>query len=342
MTIKIIQGNLNLHRELLIGTIFRLLTPHSDDRRFDWLYKNSPHGQARVWLAQADGEVIGVGAAFPRRYSVGHKIMTAWVLGDFCLDSRFRSLGPALALQRACLSLMESEEAAFCYDFPSPSMAAIYQRLKATPCQMLVRLARPLRVDRKVREKIPVPVVREMAKFLGNGLLRISRTARRHGSLVVSVHEGRCSPEFTVLAKELSGNIVPCIEHSAEYLNWRYLDNPTAEYHLMTARSDGRLCAYGVYTCVGEDGMLVDLLGVPDANIIRTLINDLSESLCEEGVYTLSTPMSEFHPWFATLTKLGFQRRESSPIIVLPSLAFLNDSQFDVNRIPFMQGDRDS
>src|SRR5205823_5381720 len=130
-----------------------------------------------------------------------------------------------------------------------------------------------LRVDRKVREKIPVPVVREVARFLGNKLLRISRTARRHGPLVVSIHEGPCSPEFTVLAKELSDNATPCIEHSAEYLNWRYLDNPTAKYYLMTARLDGRLCAYGVYTRVGDDGMLVDLLGVPDANIIRTLIN---------------------------------------------------------------------
>ncbi len=105
MALTIALAHLDTDRDLLIDTVRRLLTPRSNGARFDWLYRNSPHGAARVWLAieQTRGTVVGMAAAFPRRFYLDGCEVCCWVLGDFCLDSEYRSLGPALQLQRACL-----------------------------------------------------------------------------------------------------------------------------------------------------------------------------------------------------------------------------------------------
>ena len=156
MMIIVHPADLLSDREIIVQTLLRYLTDQSDERRFEWLYTASPQGQARAWLA-IDGEsdiVIGVAAAFPRCFYSGSEEMLGWVLGDFCLDPQYRSLGPALQLQRACLGVTEINAGAFCYDFPSASMVAVYKRLGFSVTGKMLRLAKPLRVDRKVKEMI--------------------------------------------------------------------------------------------------------------------------------------------------------------------------------------------
>ena len=88
MSITTVPAGLDSQRELIVETLSRYLAGRSDDRWFDWLYALSPYGQARTWLAIDNdrGAVIGVAAAFPRRFHLGNKEILGWVLGDFCLD----------------------------------------------------------------------------------------------------------------------------------------------------------------------------------------------------------------------------------------------------------------
>ena len=99
--------------------------------RFEWLYLQNPFGLARVWIATEDTRrrTIGIAAAFPRQVWVDGKLCKGWVLGDFCVAAESRSLGPALLLQRACLSSLANDGNCVWYDFPSHSMLAVYRRL---------------------------------------------------------------------------------------------------------------------------------------------------------------------------------------------------------------------
>src|SRR5689334_17291434 len=103
--ISIQQANLESDRGLLIDAIRRFLSPQSDEGRFDWLYRKGPHGRAIVWIATdgADGPLIGAAAAFPRRMYADNGVTVGCVLGDFFVAPEYRSLGPAVQLQRACL-----------------------------------------------------------------------------------------------------------------------------------------------------------------------------------------------------------------------------------------------
>src|SRR3974390_952369 len=91
-------------------------------QRFQWLYRDNPYGPARAWLAfDGSGPPVGMCALFPRLAYVNGNEVLGCVLGDFCVSKQYRSLGPAVQLQRACLSAIESGQFSFGYDFPSRS-----------------------------------------------------------------------------------------------------------------------------------------------------------------------------------------------------------------------------
>lgn len=345
MRLTIRPADLVSDRRVIIDTLARCLTSLSDERRFEWLYISGPHGPGRAWLAiDNDRDVVaGVAAAFPRRvYFQGAETM-AWVLGDFCLDPQYRSLGPALQLQRACLSIMDSGNAAFCYDFPSASMAAVYSRLGIVSAKHMVRLARPLRVDRKVRELVPVPGVQQVVSAVGNTLLKFAHSqVQTQCSLSISLHEGLCAEEFSLLAQELQDQLGACVQRSAEYLNWRYWHNPLGRYEFITARSGDRLKGYAVFEQSGDDGVLVDLFGANDEEVIKGLIERLVMLIERRGATTLSAPLIESHPWLSWFTDLGFRPRESAPLVVVPSKLPIGDGKRGRGALFFMQGDRDS
>src|SRR5580658_7630313 len=105
MRIIIRPADLERDRDVLVRTLAQYLTPTSNQTRFDWLYHRNPHGPTRAWLAfDGDtGEVVGASAAFARRVVAEGIGKTGWVLGDFCIADKYRSLGPALQLQKATL-----------------------------------------------------------------------------------------------------------------------------------------------------------------------------------------------------------------------------------------------
>ena len=99
-------------------------------------------------LAESGSRVIGVAAAFPRMMQFGSSTSRAWLLGDFCIAAEYRSMGPALTLQRACLNDLGKTGDLGWYDFPSSTMAALYSRLHFQRSEQLIRMAKLLRVER--------------------------------------------------------------------------------------------------------------------------------------------------------------------------------------------------
>src|SRR5260370_31352480 len=140
MATVIRQANLEADRGSLLEALNHWLIPQSDRHRFEWLYLNGPHGQARVWVSTlgADGPTIGAAAAFPSKMCIGGIPKAGWVLGDFFIAPQFRTVGPALRLQRACLDGTASRTLQFSSDFPAAAMVPIYNRLSIKPPARMV------------------------------------------------------------------------------------------------------------------------------------------------------------------------------------------------------------
>ena len=323
MAIAVREADIKSDRDLLVDTLRRFLNPLADRRRFDWLYCNSPHGSARSWLAleSNDDSIVGVASAFPRRVHIGENEELAWVLGDFCINNEYRSLGPALKLQRSCLEAISSNGGAFCYDLPNPGMAAVYKRLRIEPFGNMIRLARPLRIDGSIAR-----IVRNnttLARTLstaGNCLIRLRDclVKRTNKKLAIALHRGEFGDEFTGLAREVGSRYGICTHRSAEYLNWRYLSNTYCRYQILTAHREGSLVAYAICNELEGNAILADLFGIDDPGVIVPLIEELVTMLRRQNVSTLSAPMFESHPWLPLLERAGFWRRESAPVMLYP------------------------
>lgn len=345
MKLTVRPADLKSDKRLIIDTLLRFLTPLSDSRRFTWLYENNPHGCARVWIAHdVDDTTIGLSAAFPRRIYVNGKDRLSWVLGDFCINEAYRTLGPALTLQRASLADADSGEVAFCYDFPSNAMTVVYKRLQISSFGRMIRLAKPLRTDRKMKELTKSPALGCALTIGGNLLLRLSQQRYRVDcDLQVSLHYCDCGGEFSDLARTIGSRYGVCIQRSAEYLNWRYVNNPLCRYELITVRRGDALLGYAVFLQEGEDAMLVDLFGAAEDTVLSALIVHGVALMTTRGAQTLSAAVFESHPWRALLERHGFRAREVSPMVIYaPSGSEFRAQTKKEQKWLLMQGDRDS
>lgn len=319
MSIDVSPANLDHDRTRIINALAKWLTPRSDERRYDWLYREGPYGPADVWLAvrREDGSVVGAAAAFPRRMYVGGSQMPACVYGDFFVASEQRSLGLALRLQRACLGHIETGHAAIAYDFPSASMMAIYQRLRTGSRNTMVRLAKPLRANRKVREILRFKPLVGVVSAAANAVLamrnRVSQ-GRSHWEIVPL--DGNCGEEFTTLASGIGSSRGNCVVRRADYLNWRYLSHPFCRYQILTARRRGRLEGYVAFCHQDDDGKIVDLFGIESEDMFASLLAEASRILRALGVTTLSMPILSGHSRIAGFERSGFRRRESCDVVL--------------------------
>ena len=347
MSIVIRQADLQRDRELLIEMLHRYLAPQLSAERFDWLYSKNPYGLARAWIAvdTSSEDVVGVASAFPRIFYVGDREELSFVFGDFCVHDQYRSLGPALQLQRACLTVVEEESASFCYDFPSLRMMAIYQRLGIPPSEQMVRLTKPLRVDRKVQDLLRSPVLSRGARVIGNAALALWDFHRkmREAPIDITLHSGLCGEEFSALARETRAYHGACIKRTAAYLNWRYLANPFARYEMITARTGKTLLAYAIFAQEGGDGLLVDLFGREESAFLFTLVMKVSMLLRNRGASAVNVALVDSHPWLTFFQQAGFKVREGKPIVIYtPPNPRMLPSFGEKQKWLLLHGDRDS
>jgi len=344
MKVIIRRANLQDDRLGLIAFFHEFLTPNSDERRFDWLYQECPHGVASVWVAinREDSQLVGAAAAFPRRIYYAGKEVQGYVLGDFCIHPRFRSLGPALQLQRACLEEIAAKPDTICFDFPSDSMVAIYRRLGATPQERLLRLAKPLRANRVIASKIKSRRVAGGLATVANVALK-SRDAFRGSNPAEQIfpHRGPLGEEFSKLAEQARHEDEICVAQTAGYLNWRYCTHPFAQFEILTARRVGQLLGCLIYTKEGDDARIVSLLSSGGPDLTRNLVLQGVKYLREQGVITVHASILASHSYVRLFRGLGFLPRESCPVVICPSDSPSEGDNGKLRQWFLMDGDRD-
>jgi len=140
-----------------VEVILSLLREHLGDghdvaARYEWLYRNNPHGEAVTFLAfdRATNTPAGLTSLFPRYVWVKGKKLRGSIGGDGFVRPRFRRRGIATALHRACLHSMDDGPVELMYGPPEPTnLAALVRAGSKIVCQ-LRRFVRPLDAGRLV------------------------------------------------------------------------------------------------------------------------------------------------------------------------------------------------
>jgi GNAT superfamily N-acetyltransferase len=343
MALMIRAADLARDRELIIETLQRYLTPLSDSARYEWLYCGNPYGQAVAWIAsdESSGETVGMASAFPRRVILGGTGEPCWVLGDFCVHPRYRSLGPALMLNRACLSGVDRGTVAFCYDFPSERMMAIYRRLGIEPYGWMTRFAKVLRWGPKLGGVTSTPWLRKGLEILGG--IRDRWSAPRPTAppgVTLSLETAACGQAFDELDRTRERSKIH-LERSSSYLNWRYRANPLGRYEFLTARRGDQVLGYAIFGRSDSDAILADLFALEEP-ITRALLDGVASIARERGAVTLSAPALSSHPLVPHLLRSGFRPRERYPVILYGRRNAERALAPAGGDWPFLHGDRDS
>jgi len=289
--------------------------PHA--RRYEWLYRGNPDGCASTWLAYDDGsdEAIGVASVFPRAMWVGGESKIGGQVGDFAIAPAYRSLGPAVLLQKATFEPVDQEKMALCYDCPPNAAAmATFRRLRCEPNCSIERYALPLRVDRHVNSRVVVG--RRPLAAAGNAGLRLYRAlAGQPGGLEVAEHQGRFGDEFTELDRAIVTTDAVRLQRSAVRLNWRYRDDPLGKHRVLTARRGGELAAYLVFSEADEAIRIEDLSGRELAKAGVALLQTLARRY-EKSHQVIEAYVARNSPLSGVFHRARFRRRAEAASVV--------------------------
>ena len=307
-------------REALLGLLERNLTDLPHPQRFQWLYRSNPAGPARSWFAcdAESGRPVGVASVFARPMWIGGTVRVCGQVGDFAIEASYRSLGPALLLQRATFEPVNDDSLALIYDCPPHERGmATFHRLGITPITRMRRYARLLRLDGYLQKVLPWRIATFPLAKLGNmALLLTDARGRRARGLDVSAQEGRFGEEFSRLdEREVTPHSIRGRRQAVD-LNWRFRDDPLHEYRVLAARNHGDLVAYAVLQVSGSEALLVDLFGRLAEDVVVDMLGVASTMLRREKVNVVHALVADRDLGIGMLAAAGFRFHGDGPDIV--------------------------
>jgi GNAT superfamily N-acetyltransferase len=296
--------------------------PDRLEGRFEWRHFANPVGPAWSWFLyeKNDGAVVAMTSVFPRHMYVNGKKVVCGQVGEFVVDAPYRSLGPALMLQRATFGPADSGKIAICYDCPPHDQGmSTFRRLGMRANSEIFRYALPLRSDEFLNKKLGAGPLAKPAIAAANLLLSAklsSRGNQRMQGIEILPFHGSFGDEFTELDDSVSSTGLIRASRSAELLNWRFRKLPRCNYLTLVARRAGELVGFlTALDCDGRFG-IGDVFGRQFEDVSVALIDALICWCRKEKASLVEGYSSESGPWEAAFLKLGFARRQSVARIV--------------------------
>jgi len=285
-------------------------------RRYQWLYRDNPHGRGVAWMAVRcdSGEAIGCTAIFPRRVLVDGRPRRGSIGGDAFVRPQYRRLGVATALHRAVLAGMPSVGVEFMYGPPRTANLHALVKAGSRVVAWLGRWVRPLTPSLLGRGRagraplLPDWITQPMARA---GLLALDTLSHREGRAVIEP-VGEFGDEFDAFAARASvGHRVLPVRDSA-YLRWRYLRAPARRQTPMAVRIGGDLAGMVALEVEGDRACLVDVFTTPEAAAIDTTIAAAARWARTAGCAVLEVSLIRDSFTARRLRGLGFLARDAT------------------------------
>ena len=333
MALLVRPVDLDRERCALLQILTRNLPELDHARRFHWRYLQNPAGHAYAWFLcdGADDRIVGAAAVIPRYAWLGGTPVKCGQVGDFAVDAAYRSLGPAIRLQRATFAPVENGDLAFCYDCPPHQRGmATFHRLGLPPACRADRFSKPLRVDSHLRRRMRAPgAFHALASLAVNTALWIrDLSLPTSRDISVAAHTGPFEDEFSNMDRRISeGAITIRNRRYAEDLEWRFRGDPLMSCEVIAARRSGELIGFAAFTRESERAHVLDL-SATSGSVARALLAAITRRARAAGLEAVDALAVEASSTPSFFRRAGFIAREPAAHVVPYALDSLKESLF--------------
>ncbi|MFA5374643.1 MAG: GNAT family N-acetyltransferase [Dehalococcoidia bacterium] len=281
-----------------------------------WQFLDNPSGPAIIWLAIADGNVVGQYALALQRLKIGDEI----VLGSYGLDEMthhdYRGRGIITTLAEQVFKDAAQEGVDVTYGIPNEQIHWLYlNRLNWFDVSEIQMLCKIFNFGKVLEKKANLP------KWIGDIIQPVINIAYRIlDSMIgpfnipelevkeVNSFDDDINDFFIRASKDKSIIAV----RDKKYLNWRFTNKPGANYRILYAKKRGEILGYITFGITKKRdalnfGSIADILTLPgDSATARILIHAAIEKLREEGMDIVIFRTLKSIPYYGIAIKLGF------------------------------------
>ena len=287
---------------------------------WSWRYYSHPTIKSKVFVIPAEESNVVAGmrpVTFLPIQSDGKEVLSAW-LTAVVTHPRYRGMGIFSNLVRHSLKNAREAGARFAFTFPNDRSYAIYKKkvewryVGAIPLH--VKILRPFAIIKMGIGMIPL--LRRYIKQRSWDVRAVAGSSNvfSDGSKEFKINSADCiDSEYDQLWRRVSEKFKIVVNRDADYLRWRYLENPITEYTILEARrkGDNRLLGYLVTTIQVRGtktlGLIVDLL-VENENldVCRVLVRSANAWFLKSGVAIAAALIKKCHAFAKGLQQCGY------------------------------------
>jgi len=274
-------------------------------KKYDWFYQNNPYKKANLWLLkQKDSKkAIGVGGLGYRRFILKGEPLIGAIGVDFAIEKKYRTLGPALKLQRAIIESAK-RNSDFLYGFPFNNADVILKYYKYQKIADFTRLVKILKSGNYLESVVKPKLLARAISIPADLLLwlRSIKTLRASENVFISETLEGLDHFVDKLWNLIAEQKLLMGERNLEYLNWRYFKCPEVNYKVFGIRNnEDSLQGFIVYFHQNKKVEIVDLIcpDYEDTAIIQTLFANFekycfSNAINQIGINLIGALASNF------------------------------------------------
>lgn len=284
---------------------------------YRWKYFENPYPGGELWIAERDGQIIGMTGMTPKPMVIGGREVSGAEIGDTFTHPDHQRQGIFNRLFTLADRSAREKDTGFIYGLPNAQALPGYvNKHDYSPARFtLINMLKILNAS----EFTSVPLAGQIGNALA--ILIWGRGAEAKESTDIRVETVKePPPDVDDLWQKAYGDYSLAIKRDRQYLAWRYTDSP-APYLILTARdSSGELRGYltaaraqqGKYTVYRA----ADFLTVQDeGNAFAALISMLTSKAKEDGAAAVSATSIKDNYYYRLLRKAGFIPRNRIPVI---------------------------
>jgi hypothetical protein len=257
-----------------------------------WMFVDNPANTSIIWLAEHDGKIVGQYPAIIETLKVGDKIIKAAQLIDTMTHPRYRRQGIFSTLGKKALNEIENGETYLVYCFPTQQVYPLHMKFGWLDVCTFQVMIKPLNLKNFlqryfVRNRLLLYIFMVVGNLIIKAFFRSKKVSDEDIPKIreISHFDDRINEFWNEISNDY--NIIRI--RDKEYLNWRYVDVPNADYTIYVAEEEDEICGYIVLGCRNDDsltlGYIYDIIALTGReDIIQCLIAKAVEYFSAKGV----------------------------------------------------------